>query len=390
MKIYVATLSPLHIGGSAILTAMDYISLDGWMYVISESRLSRRLAEAHLIDDFVETMSAKGRNFSLQQYLENKKLLNTSEIAQMSLYKTKLLSQLPKEIRPFIRDAFARPYIPGTSVKGAFRNAITYTILKNLPFQDKEKWLFQPVRKRLEKIVTDREEAKKKGNKYSIENAKKSFFQKYEKDLLQNYLKLDANAKGADPKYDLFRCLTVRDCTPFERDKLAVFPVKIYSARSSEKVKSTTIFAECVPANTLFEIEFMFNEKIWREFRQKYDRTLWGMNMDDFEAILRNPLSSCQTLCRDVLAYEREFCEAEFDSTEHLPPSADIRMGWGGGLLSATVFLLLDEDLRRQVRDLLFTDRPNAPAPKSRKIIQKQEKPFFSLGWLRVIPSNHN
>jgi hypothetical protein len=52
--------------------------------------------------------------------------------------------------------------------------------------------------------------------------------------------------------------------------------------------------------------------------------------------------------------------------------------------LSTSVSLLLPEELRKKMRNLLFTDRNDAPAPKSRKIIDHNEKPFYSMGWLRI------
>ena len=60
------------------------------------------------------------------------------------------------------------------------------------------------------------------------------------------------------------------------------------------------------------------------------------------------------------------------------------RLGWGGGLLSKSIFLLLPEDLRKLIRNNLRHDRGEALAPKSRRMVKLPQK-LLPLGWAKWV-----
>ncbi len=383
MKISLRTATPLHIGGSTVLTPMDYFEMGDQLYVIGETRLSQVLAQNRLIDDFIAEMVRSGRNFSLTVYMKKHGLLDRNAAEAVMLYKSTLLSDAPKEIRPFVRNAFAQPYIPGSAVKGALRTSILYKIFKSLPQHEKEKRLWQPVESQLSQIAKRKTEAQSQQKRFNAEREKKFFYSRLEAELFQGY-GLPRSTVKTDPKFDLFRCLQVSDSAPFDADGLVIFPIRIYSARSQSLKKPSIISAECLPQQRTVEVEYAFDEKLWKEFCEESSKTHWGTPMKEFEPWLRNPWACQQEMCRDVLDHEAPFFMDEFDTDEKFLNNADLRLGWGGGLLSTSLCLLLPDDLRKKIRNLLFTDRGDAPAPKSRKIIDYNERPHFSMGWLRI------
>jgi CRISPR-associated protein Csm5 len=362
---------------------MDYIHIKNNLYVIGESRLSQILGQHSLIDDFVAEMVRAGRNFNLTAYLQKHGLADREQAEKMMLYKTFLLCDAPRDIRPFIRNGFAQPYIPGSAIKGAFRTAVLYIAIKNLPEAEKETRLWKPVREKLHEIELKKAEAESQHRRYNPERDKKSFDGQLDVAFFQGYSLPKSTAK-TDPKFDLFRCLKVSDSAPLDRDALVVFPIRIYSAQSREMKKPSIICAECLPPKEKFEINVSFDEKLWQDFRSENTGTHWGMKLKEFESWLRQPWLCQQEMCQDVLQHEEPFFANEFGADDSFLADADMRLGWGGGLLSTSVSLLLPEELRKKMRNLLFTDRNDAPAPKSRKIIDHNEKPFYSMGWLRI------
>ncbi len=383
MKLSLRTTTPLHIGGSNVLTPMDFVQHATFLYVIGEGKLAAVLGQHHLIDDFVTEMAQSGRNFNLTRYLQKKGLLTPEIIEAVSLYKSRLLSNEPREVRTFIRDAFARPFVPGSSIKGALRTGVLYKVLKSLPQGERDRRLLQPVKQNLLQIREDKDKCASIGSRFSTERYKKNFTKDLEKDLMQGY-DLPGNPGQADPKYDLFRCLKVRDCAPLSANALAIYPVRIYSARRQDIKKDTVILAECFPAGQSFTCEILFDENLWHDFSASNKTTHWGVPLSQFDAWLREPWSCLREMCQDVISHERTFFEKEFGIEDSFLQNADLRLGWGGGLLSASISLLLPPDLRREMRNLLFVPRDDAPAPKSRKVIERNDEPFYSMGWLKI------
>lgn len=63
---------------------------------------------------------------------------------------------------------------------------------------------------------------------------------------------------------------------------------------------------------------------------------------------------------------------------------ANLRLGWGSGLLGTTLAMLLDEPLLQRLQNLLFTDRNGAIAPKTRRVTVENNTPVKPLGWVRL------
>lgn len=58
------------------------------------------------------------------------------------------------------------------------------------------------------------------------------------------------------------------------------------------------------------------------------------------------------------------------------------RIGWGTGLTGMTINMLLDEHHQKELRNRLFTDRDDLPAPKSRRLTYENDELKFPLGWV--------
>jgi len=62
---------------------------------------------------------------------------------------------------------------------------------------------------------------------------------------------------------------------------------------------------------------------------------------------------------------------------------ANIRLGYGSGLLGITLFPMINEDYRKKIRNLL-KDLGDAVAPNSRRLVLENDTPVYPLGWARL------
>lgn len=135
------TITPLHVGdGEELVHNMDYISGKHGLEIIEVDSM---IDEASSIPGAVNEIGQDG--FDLNNFLKAYKI--SPKIKYDLNYNGK---KVPSSLRSFIKDAFGRPYVPGSSLKGAFRTALQTMCLKKekLPnvnskeFDKKEKELF--------------------------------------------------------------------------------------------------------------------------------------------------------------------------------------------------------------------------------------------------------
>lgn len=131
-------LSPLHIGNGKELTPIDYFVRDNYVVVYNLSKLLND--DQNFCNGFFREVEAKNRTLFLDYILDEQKkndtryYLYTAEISE-TLART-LYNEIQRKgnranIFEFIKTPQNQPYIPGSSIKGAIRTAISYSILKN-------------------------------------------------------------------------------------------------------------------------------------------------------------------------------------------------------------------------------------------------------------------
>ena len=108
---------------------------------------------------------------------------------------------------------------------------------------------------------------------------------------------------------------------------------------------------------------------------------------DQIKEIIKNPLGATAEFTKELIKQEDEFF-----GKVNLPSfvsdlegkGANLRLGWGGGLLATTLAMLLSKPLLQRLRNLLFRDRGSQIAPKTRRVIIENDAPHSSLGWARL------
>ena len=143
--------TPLFIGSGEKITKLDYVyqSSNGMVYMLDEAKWASFLKRARLMNDFTSKVEALGKRFSLDSYLKNHRelaaRLHTSDIVMELKRRGVFHEGIPAyvtgknpndivtfDIVTFARNGLGERYIPGSSLKGAFRTAILAYVLLNI------------------------------------------------------------------------------------------------------------------------------------------------------------------------------------------------------------------------------------------------------------------
>lgn len=379
MKIWeleIETLSPLHIGWSSIerITPFDYLRFGQYLYVVDQEKLARSLHEYGLLTDFVNFAKEKKKP-TLSTFLDRHELNDESFAKKIMRYRIKARVQ-PNEVLPFIKNAYGRPYIPGSSIKGALRTGVMYYILKHSGDNYRQKILINFVQEALKKFEIDRRQRKVNREKF-----KKSFAQELERRIFQEYRLVEYHRKF-DPHTDIFRVIKTDDSGDVDAETLKLMEVKVYSYASRER--NFSIYVEGIPPRIKFRTKLRIDEELWLRFERANTRSRSGIPIELVRDALLDPLKATKEMASDLYEYEKKFFSAYLRMPNALSFDTvpDMRLGWGSGLLGITVDFLLPEDLRKRVRNMLFIDRGEAVAPKSRKVSITDGK--HTWGWIKL------
>ncbi len=338
----IRTLTPVHIGSGNKLTRMDFIVKDGKVIVLDTPELFRAL---------------EGKGCDLIKIVDELSHRNLDDLAKdfdidamnFKLYEARLVGSVASEISEQIKSG-GRPYLPGSSIKGAIRTAILWHIVKN------DRSLLNFAIKSLENLARSRITPKA---------------------LKQADDRLEKRVFGEDPRKDFMRALKVTDSTNF--GKLAVYEVRILGS----SVRGVCV--ECIDENDCAEVEIEIDEKVLADVEIASKLKEHGLN--DVDRIAEITREFSLSLIEKELSYDYDGgTKSVFKSIKSCKGML-LRIGWGTGWYSKTIGLLLEthpkfEYLRRKIKlgRSPKTGRVSDVFPKTRRITA-DEKP---LGWIEI------
>ena len=194
-------ISPLHIGSGEILTSADFVVPENEVIVLDLERLMSFLPTED-IDEIVDIL--KRVPYPWEKILKRYRL-NPRNFAR---YSAPLIGRKQKEsmqIRAFIKSD-GKPYIPGSSIKGAIRTAVMFKIV-----EENARLLNQAVRW-LNSNIKSRQDVRR--------------FLKRADDWLEAKVFGHEGRDRYEPKRDPFKALIIRDS-----EKISPRHLRIYSVR---------------------------------------------------------------------------------------------------------------------------------------------------------------
>ncbi len=381
-KYKLETITPIHIGSGETMNQIDGYYANGRWYRIDLDKVLEHPATN--INALTSEMSQ--RDFRWSDYFSR----HNMDTADLSTYNI-LCAQSPEtvDIREAIKSVGNRPYIPGSSIKGALRTALLSHLI------DEDDTLFQ---NNLEHLVNlSKQRARGNPRKETPAN------------------KIEQDAFGKDPNHDLLRALQVSDTEPIDNNALEIgMAWTITLDRSNKLVQKIdngqeykNFVQQIQPKQTLTftlkidELLFREREKIRLDFNDQQQKILI-----DMAEVCRSEANALMESEQDFFDYYKfpnipGVYDELIDQNTTLPEGAFfLQIGWGTGYRANTVtssFTEFEEApeellLNLQKRFRLGESRgkrgqyDSREFPKTRRILYRGHNPIAPLGWVKISP----
>jgi CRISPR type III-A-associated RAMP protein Csm5 len=436
----------LNEGQDYVAWYLEFMKLDTSDTKIVESYNSFiKLAELNVSpisdkSDIPDRDKFKGK--SVQYFLDKLGLLGKNkkdEIRNLSMGITTLMPSGYQ--KRFIQNGRGEYFLPGSSIKGAVRNALLWKMLSADPelkfkitdfINDKFEWCATWVEAKKSKYAKELQGLSSKQREKKLEiyekGKRKDFASRFSRkddnadsSLAQNSLdsitfsnffpKLAGDQNLYSQKYidnynkhwekaseihrDLFRIVRITDAKFIKRPVCQYVNVETYNLKGTEfeKRDKTGSELETVAKNTKAWFRISIDKELAKEF--------FGEDVPPYlqsiDALLQTVKEFFLTVAAEELAFYKkathpgpahdvmQWYKDLLEPAEAVQPeeSSLFRLGWGGGMMSKTQFLHLKTEDRKRARDLMnYRDEP--VAPQSRYLQVSGEKAIRPLGWCRL------
>ena len=376
------TLTPVHIGTGETLNHIDgYYANGSWYQMDLEKVL------AHPTTDLNALTAEMGRHdFRWQRYLQQHNI----DPAEVSVYSLPC-RQSPEtvEIREAIKTVDKRPYIPGSTLKGAIRTALLGEILSGSDA------VYNESLRQIETLI----QQGPRGNPRREQPVRR----------------IEHLTFGKDPNHDLLRALQVSDTPPLDSDALEIGLAWTVTRNANDKLvqkvenrREFKNFVEHIQVGQRLTFTLKIDELLFREREKK--RLV-------FTDLQIKTLSEIAEVCHTETAVEIDWEQAFYEDYD-LPEIANfydrliaannklpegtffLQIGWGTGYNANTVTSLFtadqnaDENLSMDIRKRFRLgesrsrrgDYDRREFPKTRRILYRGDTPVAPLGWVKISP----
>jgi CRISPR-associated protein Csm5 len=381
-KYQLQTVTPVHIGSGETLNHIDGCYANGRWYRIDLDKIL-----AHPSTDLnALTSEMSQRDFRWEHHLQQ----HNADLTELSGY-TLPCPQSPEEveIREAIKSVGNRPYIPGSTLKGAIRTALLGEILSESDD------VYGKSLSQLETLI----DRGPRGNPRREQPARG----------------IEKLAFGKDPNHDVLRALHVSDTMSLESDTLEIGMAWTVTLNQNDQLvqkidrgREYKNFVQQIQAGQCLTFTLKIDELLFRQ-REK-DR----LNFNDLqEKTLRDIAEVCRSATHYLMDREQQFFHdyrfseaANFYNklislNNNLPEGTFLlQIGWGTGYHTNTVTSLFtddkesSEDLRMDLRERFKLGESRSQRgrydarefPKTRRILYRGQNPISPLGWVKISP----
>lgn len=238
-------LEPLFIGSGEQLDKSEYIfnPTSNKFYVMDKTKMFNGLNRRGLIDRFTRAIMTT-RNFSLYNFCRENNIPNDEYIewAKYSYIIPEGANFRNTPIHTIIKDSYGLPYVPGSSVKGALRNAVLNSVLLNSNNE------YNDFANRAEN------EPFSKRNRYLSRVAE-------ELDIRAFHTRNRPNTKPKDAVNSIFAGLRIGDSKPLDLNDIVLCPK--LDRRPNGSYNEINIHRECLAPDTVVELPVEIDTSIF-------------------------------------------------------------------------------------------------------------------------------
>ncbi|MEO0247599.1 MAG: type III-A CRISPR-associated RAMP protein Csm5 [candidate division WOR-3 bacterium] len=287
---------------------------------------------------------------------------------------------IPAEIITHIRMPSGEPYIPGSTIKGAFRTALAYIMLKRLKDQDPNRFIVKIVKK-IENDLKSLENTQTR----SLDRIATRFASWLEGMLFRSTSLIHTESTDRDKSNlnnDILRVLRISDTKVLPKD---VCTLEMVGVMQNKRFTGIDICVETIPVGSKLDFSMTIDWGLFERFKRSAgDKTFINI----VEEFLKDPLKDVDEFSKDILEHENELIGLIISSdtksiySDLRAKSNILHLGYGGTFLTKTITLLLDEGLRAEILNLFKKRRKTGkgPVPSSRRFLKNE----IPMGWVRL------
>ena len=398
-------LSPTHIGNGNELTPVDFYPANGRIYVLDTEKLISHLMHLGVkLDEILDFLKSPLEDLYVWRRYINKLGLNIQDFTKYALRVIGNLGTRSSRISEFIKTR-NRPYIPGSSIKGAIRTAILYKVLKECSDTNmidrslrgsikglrESQDLVDYYLSHLEEMIRRQRSGRRIDPRKVDDHLEAIVFGWEFRNRQIQY----------EPKRDPMKALIIRDSDPIPLDKLAVYKVEILG-----NILSIPTWVEAVIPETKTKIEIVFDKEALKNNAEYFNGVLWeclkslGDPWDVFEDFVWDAVNDFyrNAIIREEITTELRKYGNYANNVKSFYQKINnyngflLRLGWGSGWISTTIGILLRGDNRwESIRRALRLGK----APRGRGMSQdfpktKKVASGLPMGWVVVNEDTHS
>lgn len=363
MNCRLEVLTPVHIGsGFRLKKGFDFVSNSGRTRIMSTSKF-----EEYFRENPDELSRFDDPKFRIENVIQ--------KIESLKEYQTECDS---REILEFEKNGAGCPYLPGSSIKGAFRTALLSQLILELNGNERSSIL------RPESV---------KNPKFASEPLLRRLF-------------------GNDPNNNLMRVIQVYDSS-IDDDHLNLYRVLILNLTDSEgktiawkdvpnktnhddPKKGTPIYAEMIApsATSTFSLRFdIFLLKRIPEFQRKFKiEQLPKIINDHSRKLLEKEIDFLETSgskqLEGVINHSKDLLKLiPNQNSDQYGKECILRLGWGTGWKNMTGDYLTENELKefRMLPSLKLGKSSFPRFPKTRKIVFENDESAYLPGYVKIV-----
>ena len=392
----VTALSPVHVGTGAQFGKLDSTFQNDKWYLIDLDKVLQQQTGAEAL-----TQDMSRREFAWSWWLRREKISPQKVCAYALPCPT---DPLDTPIREFIKDPFAQAYLPGSSIKGALRTVLLWSLLKDNPaaLQQTKDYIDLKVQSRAMLRYMDEQAHGRYNDRHVHQQMMAAIFDRQRASLLCEALYqifgYDANRLqrrdferfaeekrrepdarwvddpierlifGNDPNHDLLRALRVSDSSPLPAENNLEIGIAWIETIRNEKLvpkieeeqgrrNEHKIFVEWLKTGATLSVRLNRDNFLFDSAAAEKQLHFRG---DQQKAVI-NLAAACNEFASMQIETEKKFF-AEYESPELEAFYADLmkeipapesggfllRLGWGGGWSNKTIGELLRSHLDGQ------------------------------------------
>ncbi len=379
LQLNIRTLTPLHIGddkGKTLSPYADYVfSPDGrYLHYLNLKKIEQAVMRAGALEEYVELIQSMDNNRSdldLRRFLTDRLKCPLDEVTAIRVPCKGLKADSKISIIPIVKNA-GKPYLPGSSLKGALRTAILYDWLVNTNAGK------PALENSYEKIKQVTRESKQGASKKDVIEAERLFG------------RLNDRERAPDTQF-----IRVRDSEPLPTEDLCVYSLRrIRIVPGGKKTKGGDIpqVVEAIRPGVNLRTEISILPKFNHSVLNYWEKGKFEEIFSNIAAFSRDCIENEIVELRDALDKQGgEEVETLLEFYESLKARAEkgavlLRLGFGKTINDNSLLLAfrngLDEKAGKEAQKIVSSNKAGDFYPVTRAITPEGQP----MGWVEITP----